>query len=261
MRLNGQYWGTAAGALLPTNAAGNPNGSGGGWVPNGSPQPGFTPYHIPVTVLGQSASTSSSGASSSGGAGGGSAPAMGSTALPNSCYGAARSPSAITAIVLHDSEIAGGANYVSTLVNALESGTRTGLNPTWDPAGTGLSVQCCINTDGSITRLIPDVNIPFGATYANPFTVQVEQAGFSGSPYPEAQIEAAARLIAYWCTTFAIPIQQAQPVLAAAGTPPNNGVMMHSQINQAPAPNHGDPGPTYPFQRVLALARQYAGHS
>lgn len=45
MRLNGSYWGTAAGGHLPSN------GYGVGWVQDGGPEEGFTAYHIRPDLL------------------------------------------------------------------------------------------------------------------------------------------------------------------------------------------------------------------
>ncbi len=45
MRLNGQYWGTWAG--------GSDTPGGGGWCASGFPMPGFIPYHVPQSILGQ----------------------------------------------------------------------------------------------------------------------------------------------------------------------------------------------------------------
>lgn len=50
MRLNGKYWGSAAGGALPDN------GAGIGWISRGGPEAGFRVYHIPPSILALQAS-------------------------------------------------------------------------------------------------------------------------------------------------------------------------------------------------------------
>jgi hypothetical protein len=98
----------------------------------------------------------------------------------------------------------------------------------------------------------------------NQRAIQIELPGVAGTPYDAEVLDYAARFLA-WCNyNHGIPLTKLN--LAALNGGALSGVCGHQDI---PDPNnpaygggkdrHGDPGPTFPWDSVLAKARTYAG--
>lgn len=150
--------------------------------------------------------------------------------------GGPRNASSIKIIVLHDSEMPGGPDYLQNLYTTLTTGEEK------------KSVQIGINTDGTCARYVSDLMIAYDVAAFNPQALGIEQAGYYGKPYPKAQTECAAKWVAYWASKYDIPITHSI----------THGVCMHSDLGAAGG-GHIDPGPTYPFTTVLEEASQHLG--
>lgn len=202
-----------------------PNGGGQNTTAPGSPGGGGG---------GGSAPGGGSGTPNSGPSGGGAGqPSAIQKLLPSSATGGSRSTSDIKLVVLHDSEIAytpGSTNDLNTLYNVLNTA--------------GDSVHIGLNGDGVSMRMVNDNVIAYTESAFNPQSVSIEQIGFYGQSYPSAQTDAAAHWISYWCHQYNIPFVHST----------THGVCMHSDLGAAGG-GHVDPGPTYPFQAVLNMAK------
>jgi N-acetyl-anhydromuramyl-L-alanine amidase AmpD len=109
------------------------------------------------------------------------------------------------------------------------------------------SAHVVVASDGRATRLVEDNRKAWHVAADNAYTLGIEQEGYAGQQaWPEVQIEATARWIAYWARKYDIPITSSVSC----------GVCRHSDLGAAGGGHH-DPGRAYPFDRVLALARAY----
>lgn len=74
----------------------------------------------------------------------------------------------------------------------------------------------------------------------NLYTVGIEHEGFSGKPYPDAQIEASTKLCRWILDTIGQPVDR-------------DHVIGHYEIDAVNRPN--DPGPTFPWDRYMELVK------
>ncbi len=79
------------------------------------------------------------------------------------------------------------------------------------------------------------------ATNVNNYTIGIEHEGFTGEPFPDAQIEASAALARWLCEYFGFPADR-------------DHIVGHYEIDRRDRPN--DPGPTFPWERYMRLAQQ-----
>jgi N-acetyl-anhydromuramyl-L-alanine amidase AmpD len=124
-----------------------------------------------------------------------------------------------------------------------------------DPAAQ-VSAHYVVGQDGSIDQCVDDPDIAWhaGNHDVNLASIGIEHAGFSSQADTTAeQYEASARLVAWICTTFHVPIDRSH-------------VIGHSEV---PDPNHpGEwgganhhtscPGPNWDWTRFMSLVEQYA---
>jgi N-acetyl-anhydromuramyl-L-alanine amidase AmpD len=107
------------------------------------------------------------------------------------------------------------------------------------------SAHIVISATGQTTRLVPDDRKAWHVASDNPDSLGIEQEGFaSQDAWPEAQLQATARWIAWWSKKYGIPITHSA----------TRGVCLHSDLGQAGGGHH-DPGAAYPLERVLNMAR------
>jgi hypothetical protein len=117
--------------------------------------------------------------------------------------------------------------------------------------GESLSVHVGIDAEGNMARYVPDDQVAFHVANFNPQSLGIEQVGKAAqTSWPEAQTNAAAKMVAYWAQHHDIPIRHST----------SHGVCMHSDISKIPGSgtDHTDPGDGYPFQKVLDKASQLA---
>ena len=111
-----------------------------------------------------------------------------------------------------------------------------------------------VDTDGTTYRLVPDARKAWHVGVSNGFSIGIEQVGrASQNSWPDEQLKVVARWLAYYSRRFDIPLVDARQNL-------DRGVVTH---NSLPG-DHWDPGASddpgggsYPFKRVLELARRY----
>lgn len=155
--------------------------------------------------------------------------------LPPSDGGGSRSAPAIKIIVLHSSEMPGGADFLQNLATTLNEQR--------------LSVQIGVNTDGTCARYFSDLEIAYDVTNYNDQAVGIEQAGYAAkNSWPSALTKTTAKWIAYWASKYNIPITHST----------THGVCTHKDLGAAGG-GHVDPGPYYPFTQVLEEASEHLG--
>ena len=74
----------------------------------------------------------------------------------------------------------------------------------------------------------------------------IEQIGYATqTSWPDAQLRTVAQYVAYWSQKYDIPLVQST----------TRGVCQHKDLGAAGG-GHTDCGPSYPFDRVLKMARE-----
>jgi hypothetical protein len=142
-------------------------------------------------------------------------------------------------IVLHDTE---GGNVPNSTKDL------QGLGDYFDRLSTQASSNVAVDSDGYSAQYVPDKAKAWAQAAYNPQALSIEQIGFmTQKSWPEAQLKKTAQYIAYWSKTYGIPITYST----------SHGVCEHKNLG-AKGGGHLDCGPTYPFDRVLSLARDYA---
>ena len=135
---------------------------------------------------------------------------------------------------------------------------------------TGLATHVANDAEGNSIRLVPDALLAYHATYWNVSTVGIEQVGddiftrarwFTRRP----QLDTTARWIAYWARRYRVPIRRCvvsgigynrrRKGRVIAGRIDRRGVCSHAQLDPR---NRKDPGRGYPWDYVLAKAREIA---
>lgn len=124
------------------------------------------------------------------------------------------------------------------------------------------------DAEGNSIRLVNDSRVAYHATYWNISSVGIEQVGYAAFSRKQwlarpKQLEATARWIAHWARLYRIPIQPCR--LSTLGYNRNTrvvqgrilkrGVCSHGQVDPR---NRTDPGAGYPWDVVMARARQIA---
>lgn len=141
-------------------------------------------------------------------------------------------------IVLHDTE---GGN-VPGIVDL------QGLAAWFDRPAAQASSNVGVDAEGNAAQFVPDARKAWAQASYNPQSLSIEQIGFaSQESWPEAQLRKTAKYIAFWSKKYGIPIVKSTSL----------GVAQHSDLG-ALGGSHKDCGPEYPFNRVLAMARDYA---
>lgn len=143
--------------------------------------------------------------------------------------------SGISLIVLHSTE-SSNAPGVSDL---------RAIGAWFDNPSAQASSHVCVDGDGNSCQYVPDARKAWAQAAFNSAALSVEQIGRAAQgSWPEAQLVKTAQYIAYWSRKYDIPIRRST----------SHGVCQHSDLGAAGGGHH-DCGGSYPFERVLAMAR------
>jgi hypothetical protein len=133
-----------------------------------------------------------------------------------------------------------------------------------------LATHVADDATGTSIRLVPDALLAYHATYWNVSTVGIEQVGDDGFSRAtwfarRPQLDTTARWVAYWARRYRIPIRRCvvdgirynrrKKGRVIAGRIVKRGVCSHAQLDPR---NRKDPGRGYPWDYVLAKAREIA---
>ena len=122
-----------------------------------------------------------------------------------------------------------------------------------------VSAHYCVDAD-SIIQCVREEDIAWHARGGNANSVGIELAGYAGQralgwndAYSRAVIERAARLTAEVCARHGIPLRRLRASELVAG---KRGITGHADVSAAfRKSDHWDPGPDFPWTRLLRLAR------
>jgi N-acetyl-anhydromuramyl-L-alanine amidase AmpD len=107
-------------------------------------------------------------------------------------------------------------------------------------------VHVVIDCNGKAYRLVPDGRKAWHVAAANGYTLGIEQVGRAAqTSWPDAQVRAAAKQMAYWCRKYNIPVRHSS----------THGIAYHRDVS-GPG-GHWDPGYHYPLDKFLKLVRSY----
>lgn len=120
--------------------------------------------------------------------------------------------------------------------------------------GVQASSHVIVDGDGHSARLVADEAKSWAQARYNPFALSIEQIGHAASEHwTRNEIRETARWIARWSKRWNIPIRQGA---VNGGFVTKPGVVTHKQLGVLGG-GHVDPGPRYPFEATLRLARFY----
>jgi N-acetyl-anhydromuramyl-L-alanine amidase AmpD len=142
----------------------------------------------------------------------------------------------IDLVVLHDTEGAYGA-----AINWLR-------NPAADA-----SAHVVLREDGKeATQLVPWSKKAWSCMAFNSRSLNLEMSGKASVGYGAAEIDAAARIVAYWCKLYGIPVRH-----ALAGK--TSGITFHQELGAAGG-GHSDPGWTEAQREAfIGKVKSYSG--
>jgi N-acetyl-anhydromuramyl-L-alanine amidase AmpD len=127
-----------------------------------------------------------------------------------------------------------------------------------DPASE-VSAHYCVDADG-VVQCVREADVAWHARGGNANSIGIELAGFAGQgahgwgdAYSRSVVERAARLLADVCERRSIPVRRLRAADLQAGM---RGVTGHADVSAAfHRSDHWDPGPDFPWERLLRLAR------
>jgi N-acetyl-anhydromuramyl-L-alanine amidase AmpD len=154
---------------------------------------------------------------------------------------------AIGVVVIHTMEIAERAG-------AAEACAQWFANPASE-----VSAHYCVDAD-SIVQCVREEDIAWHARGGNANSIGIELAGYAAQrtlawndAYSRAVVARAARLTADVCARHGIPLRRLRAADLVAG---KRGVTGHAEVSAAfHKSDHWDPGPDFPWTRLLRLAR------
>jgi len=148
------------------------------------------------------------------------------------------------------------------VVHDTESHNRPGnadlaaIGEWFDNPAARASAHVCTDGDGNSGRFVADYAKAWSCVNYNGLSLNVEQIGGSTDPrltwdHRLPEIRETARWLARWSLLHGIPLRRTSP--------DGHGVVRHMDLGVAGG-NHNDPGPGYPLDDLIALARRYAYH-
>jgi hypothetical protein len=113
-----------------------------------------------------------------------------------------------------------------------------------------------VDSEGQSARYKLDVDKPWTQAWWNPPALSIEMIGrASQRSWTDAEVDEAARWLAYWSRKFHLPLQRGR-VDNATGRIIRRGVVTHKQLG-ARGGGHVDPGDGFPVNRCIARARVF----
>jgi hypothetical protein len=124
-----------------------------------------------------------------------------------------------------------------------------GLVRFFDSPASQASSHVANDAEGNDARMVPDEAKAWTQAAFNAVALSIEQIGFaSQTTWPDAQLRNTASWVAHWSKRWDIPLVRSTA----------RGVCQHVDLGAAGGGHH-DCGGAYPFDRVIALARELRG--
>lgn len=120
-------------------------------------------------------------------------------------------------------------------------------------------VQVVADTDGDLYELVPVNRKAWHVANHNNHALGIEQVGRAAQTHwPAAQLDAVARLLAFWSYHHRIPLRDARGVsrFLFGSYRGGAGIVEHGSLGVSGG-GHVDPGKHYPFRKVLKMARRH----
>ncbi len=122
-----------------------------------------------------------------------------------------------------------------------------------------VSAHYCVDAETTI-QCVHEDDIAWHARGGNTNSIGIELAGYAGQrtlgwsdAFSRAVVERAATLVADVCARHGIPIRRLHAADLVAG---RRGIAGHADVSAAfRKSDHWDPGPDFPWERLLRLAR------
>jgi N-acetyl-anhydromuramyl-L-alanine amidase AmpD len=125
----------------------------------------------------------------------------------------------------------------------------------FDNPAAQVSAHVCVDGEGRSARYVADDRKAWHVAGYNSVSLGIEQIGVATqTEWPDAQLRKVAKYMAYWSKKYSIPLRHGTVAGGHVVTP---GVVTHSDLG-AIGGGHHDPGPAYPLEHVLHMARYYA---
>jgi N-acetylmuramoyl-L-alanine amidase-like protein len=160
----------------------------------------------------------------------------------------------ITASVCNQSS-RGGLKPRIIVLHTTEGHNRPGLTDLdglvrfFDSPSSQASSHVANDAEGNDARMVPDDAKAWTQAAFNAVALSIEQIGFAAqTTWPEAQLRNTASWVAHWSQRWDIPLVRSTTL----------GVCQHVDLG-ASGGGHHDCGSDYPFDRVVALARELQG--
>lgn len=139
-------------------------------------------------------------------------------------------------------------------VNTRGIGDLVGLASFFDRLATQASSTVAIDDEGQSARLVPDSRKAWTQAGYNSLALSIEMIGRAAqSKWTAAEVDEAARWLAYWSHKHGIPLQRGR---VANGRVLRAGVVTHKQLG-ALGGGHVDPGDGFPVNRCIRRARYF----
>lgn len=112
--------------------------------------------------------------------------------------------------------------------------------------GSGGGAHYGVSRQGAIDLNVPEKDIAYHAANwpINLRSIGIELVGFSGQPYPDAQVRGIARLSAYLARKYNITVSR-------------DRIMSHAEVTLNR--DRSDPGPTFPWDSYFKQIREFLG--
>jgi hypothetical protein len=118
------------------------------------------------------------------------------------------------------------------------------------------SSHVLVDSDGYSARIVADDRKAWTQAWWNPWGLSIEQVGRAAqTTWAREELRESARWIARWSLMYGIPPYKGAVDLES-GRILKVGVVRHSELGVRGGGHH-DPGPSYPLDETLALARFY----
>ncbi len=149
-----------------------------------------------------------------------------------------------------------GASEINWIIIHTAQGSASSAVNWFQNPDANVSAHFTTAEDGYLYQSLSEINIGWHAGNGsyNDTSVGIENGGYVSEPYPDAQYQKTADLVAYLCEQYGIPKQRATWVPDNAWDNTTGGIIGHDQV---PGSSHTDPGDYWDWDYFIDLVNQY----